>query len=321
VIESATVFTLTLNPAVDEAVSVDEFVHGAVNRCQLDALDAGGKGVNASRVIHRLGRETVAFGFLGGVTGAMIRERLDDEGVAHAFDDVEELTRLNVMLYERRTGLRTRLYLPGASVMPHDLARVRKRLEATRSGAVVVLGGSIPPGLASTTYRDLVAWLKSRGVLTVVDASGVALAEVLPAHPTVIKPNAEEAAEIVGFPVVSDVDALRAARELQRRGAENIVISMGAAGAIGLDNTESFKAIPPAVTAKSTVGSGDSMVAGLAIAFAEKNGLEEGLRLGTAAGAATAILEGTHLCRRKDFERFYTLVKMHRTVPCLEMSS
>jgi 1-phosphofructokinase family hexose kinase len=315
------IFTVTLNPAVDEAVSIDEFVHGAVNRCRLDALDAGGKGVNASRVMHRLGRETIALGFLGGVTGEMVRERLDEEGVAHAFDDVDELTRLNVMLYERRTGLRTRLYLPGASVTPLHFSRLRKRLEAAHAGTVVVLGGSIPPGLASTTYHDLVVWLKSRGVRTVVDTSGAALAEVVTACPTVVKPNAEEAAEIVGFPVVSDDDALRAARELQRRGVENVVISMGADGAIGLDDTESFKVIPPPVTAKSTVGSGDSMVAGLAIAFAERSGLEEGLRLGTAAGAATAMLEGTHLCRRKDVERFYTLVKIHRTVQCLKMSS
>jgi 1-phosphofructokinase len=308
------ILTVTLNPAVDEAVSVDEFVHGSVNRCRLDALDAGGKGINASRVMHRLGRETIALGFVGGVTGAMVRQRLDEEGVAHAFDGVEELTRLNVMLYERRTALRTRLYLPGASVAPQRLMQLRKRLALTPAGGVVVFGGSIPPGLASTTYHDLVAWLKGRGVLTVVDTSGAALAEVLAAHPTLIKPNAEEAAEVVGFPIVSDTDALRAARELQRRGAENVVVSQGAAGAIGISGTDSFKAIPPSVTAKSTVGSGDSMVAGLAIAVADKMGLEEGLRLGTAAGAATAMIEGTHLCRLQDYERLCGFVEIRRSI-------
>jgi 1-phosphofructokinase family hexose kinase len=308
------IVTVTLNPAVDEAVSVDEFVHGAVNRCRLDALDAGGKGINASRVMHRLGRETIALGFVGGVTGAMVRQRLDEDGVAHAFDNVDELTRLNVMLYERRTGLRTRLYLPGANVAPERLAHLRKRLALTPPGAVVVLGGSIPPGLPSSTYRDFVAWLKSRGVLTIVDTSGAALVDVLAARPTLIKPNEEEAAEIVGFPVVSDADALQAARELQRRGAENVVVSQGAAGAVGLNGTDSFKAIPPTVTAKSTVGSGDSMVAGLAIAFAEQSGLEEGLRLGTAAGAGTAMLEGTHLCRLEDFKRLRAFVEIRRSI-------
>jgi 1-phosphofructokinase family hexose kinase len=306
------ILTVTLNPAVDEAVGVDEFVLGAVNRCRLDALDAGGKGLNASRVMHRLGRKTIALGFVGGVTGEMVRERLDRERVQHAFDDVEELTRLNVMLYEASTGRRTRLYLPGPHVDAVHLEDLRTRLEQAPSGGVVVLAGSLPPGLPQTTYRDLVRWLHTRGVGCVVDTSGAALASALEAGPALVKPNEEEASEVLGWTVAGDEAALRAARELCARGAGSAVVSQGEAGAVGAGASGCWKAVPPRVVARSTVGSGDSMVAGLAIALNESLGLDEGLRLGTAAGAATAIVPGTHLCRTEDVNRLLPQVELRR---------
>jgi 1-phosphofructokinase family hexose kinase len=306
------ILTVTLNPTIDEAVAIDQLELGSTNRCQLDALDPGGKGLNASRVIWRLGRKTVALGFLGGVTGEMVRDRLDAEGVPHDFDEVAELTRLNVMIYERATGRRTRLYLPGARVEPGQLADLRRRLGEVPPGGVVVLGGSLPPGLPVVTYRDLIQWLKEREVRTIVDVSGPALAAALEAGPTVIKPNVEEAVEILGQPLVDEADLLQAAHEFQTRGAANVIISQGARGAIGVSPDGAWKAIPPSVVARSTVGSGDSMVAGLAIAFNEDLDLAEGLRLGTATGTATAIIPGTRLCHPEDVERLFPQVQVYR---------
>jgi 1-phosphofructokinase family hexose kinase len=301
--------TITLNPAVDEAIAIDEFALGDVNRCVLGSLDAGGKGLNASRVIRRLGRETVALGFVGGVTGAMIRARLDEECVPHAFDDVPKLTRLNVMIYERRSGRRSRIYLTGARVEPARIADLKARLKEIRCG-VVVLGGSLPPGLPDSTYYDLVRWLRARGVRTIVDTSGTALMRVLPARPALIKPDVEEAAHLLGRTIANDDDAFSAADQLRRLGAENVVISQGADGAVGVGPQGSWKAVAPAVVARSTVGSGDSMVAGLAIALNEDSGLGEGLRLGTAAGAGTAITPAAHLCLREDFDRLLPQVRL-----------
>lgn len=304
------ILSVTLNPAVDEAVTIQEVVLGSINRCRLGSFDVGGKGINASRVIARLGRATIALGYVGGVTGGFIRSSLDAEGVAHAFDDVDEMTRLNVMVHEITGDRRSRFYLPGARVEPERIVSLQTRLEAANAGDVVVLGGSLPPGLPETTYADLVRWLAERGILTVVDTSGAALAHALEAGPTLIKPNVEEAGEVLGRAIEGDDEALAAAHELRRRGAQSAVISQGAAGAVAAGLGGSWKAIPPTIVALSTVGSGDSMVAGLAIALHEGSGLAEGLRLGTAAGAGTAVTPATHLCRLEDFRRLLPQVEL-----------
>lgn len=288
--------SVTLNPAIDFALSIDAFVVGGTNRCRLDAIDAGGKGINASRVIHRLGRPTMAYGFIGGETGSLLRRCLDAEGVPHDFHVLDEMTRIDIMVYVAASGQRSRLLLPGARVEYRDLAHLKAQLAAIGPHTTVVLGGSLPPGLQPGVYAELVDEFNLRGARTILDTSGAALELALKAHPTLIKPNVEEAACVLGRSLKGDADVLQAALELQRRGACSVVISQGAEGAIGIGPDGVFKAVPPQIEAKSTVGSGDSMVAGLAIALDEGLGLRSGLSLGTAAGAATAATAGTHLC-------------------------
>lgn len=297
------IITVTLNPAIDEAIAIEEMRLGALNRCALDAVDPGGKGLNASRVISRLGRSTLALGFVAGVTGALVRSRLDAEGVPHAFDEVDGLTRINVMILEHALARRTRLYLPGPRVTAADLGRLYARLEPIARGAVVVIGGSLPPGLPPAVYGELVEWLHGRGARTILDTSGEPLERALSAGPGLIKPNLEEAVELLGRPIVDDDDAVAAAATFRGLGVDRVVISQGASGAIGVDASGAWKARPPAVLVRSTVGSGDSMVAGLAIAMSEGLGLAEGLRLGSAAGAATCAVVGTQLASRGDVER------------------
>jgi 6-phosphofructokinase 2 len=288
--------TITLNPAIDFALSVDRFVVGGTNRCKLDAVDAGGKGINASRVVHRLGRRTMAYGFAGGETGNLLRRFLDAERVPYDFEPLAEMTRIDIMVYVGASGQRSRLLLPGARVGSGDFENLRVKLAGIGANATVVLGGSLPPGLDPDVYTELIEAFRARGVQTILDTSGEALAAALQARPALIKPNVEEAAEVLGRTLCGDAEILEGALELQRRGACSVVISQGADGAIGVGPEGAFKAIPPPIEARSTVGSGDSMVAGLAIAVDERLGLQTGLRIGTAAGAATASISGTHLC-------------------------
>lgn len=307
---SRVITTVTLNPAIDEAIAVDEFRLGEKNRCSLENLDPGGKGINASRVILRLGGSTIALGFIGGVTGQLLRARLDDEHVMHAFDHVDDATRINVMVYERRSGRRTRVYLDGPHVPIEKLASLRMRLAQVSAGSIVVLGGSLPPGLHPTLYKEIVAELHAQDVRAIVDTSGAPLEAVLAAHPLLIKPNVEEVEEILGRSLPDDTAVLAAARELQARGAENVVVSQAERGAVAVGPGGAWKAFAPLVTASSTVGAGDSMVAGLALALNAGSGIVEGLRLGTAAGAATVMVSGTHLCRAEDVDALLERVRI-----------
>lgn len=308
-----TITTITLNPAIDEALSIDAIAVGETNRCNLDCFDPGGKGINASRVIRRLGRETMALGFAGGITGALLRARLAEEMVPHELLEAPGSTRVNVMLYERTNGRCTRLYLPGQPLASEHLDALRRRLRSLEDGAVVVVGGSLPPGLPVETYRELCGWLRERGARVFLDTSGPPLDAALASKPWLVKPDIEEAQELLGYTITSDADALRAASELRARGPRYVVISQGKNGAVGVGPEGAWKTVAPLVAAQSTVGSGDSMVAGLAIAFAEDRGLAEGLRLGCAAGAATALRIGTHLCDVADIERLLAEVTVE---PC-----
>jgi 1-phosphofructokinase len=304
--------TITLNPAIDFALSVDRFVVGGTNRCKLDAVDAGGKGINASRVVHRLGRSTMAYGFAGGETGNLLRRFLDNERVPYDFEEVDDMTRMDIMVFVAASGRRSKLLLPGARAELANFANLKVKLARIGAKETVVLGGSLPPGLPAGVYAELVEEFNARGVQTILDTSGDALAIALAAQPTLIKPNAEEAGEVLGTALTTDADVLKGALELQRRGARTVVISQGARGAIGVGPDGAFQVIPPAIEARSTVGSGDSMVAGLAIALDEGLGLHAGLRVGTAAGAATASIPGTHLCNAAqvaELEQLVTITK------------
>lgn len=302
-VQTASITTLTLNPALDQAVAIDALLLGCTNRCSLDALDPGGKGINASRVIARQGRPTRALGFIAGPTGALLRSRLDAEHVDHELLEVDGATRINIMIYERGTGRRTRILMPGPIVEPARLADLWAKLEGVGAASVMIVAGSLPAGLPDTTYRDLVRGLAARGVRTIVDTSGSALLRALEAKPFLIKPNVEEAEEALGRPLPDEASLFGAADELRRRGARYVVISRGPDGAVASGPDGAWSALPPPVDARSSVGSGDAMVAGLAIAFNERRSFEDGLRLGTAMGAATAMTPGTHLCEHADVER------------------
>lgn len=292
----ATIWTVTLNPALDEAITLDSLVRGSVNRCAFAGLDPGGKGINASRVIHRLGRPTMAFGFTGGVSGGFLASALDAEGVPHAFDSVAGFTRVNIMLYEVASAERTRLYLPGPAVAEDDYLRLLSRLDVVAPHDIVVLGGSVPPGLPVSTPARLAEWLHERDARCIIDTSGEALALALAQRPLLVKPNVEEAQEMLGRTLHTEDDIIEAARELRELGAQYAVISRGDLGAIGAGPDGIYTVLPASMHLSSAVGAGDSMTAGMAIAFNEGMTFEAALRLGSACGTATSMTSGTKLC-------------------------
>ncbi len=306
------IYTVTLNPALDESITLDGLDAGATNRCAFNALDPGGKGINASRVIHRLGRGTLAFGLAGGISGGYLSSALDREGVPHDFETIDGFTRVNVMLYEQLSHELTRLLLPGPTVTRAHVLAIARRLEIVAPSEIVLFGGSLPPGLPTETYAEFIVRLYDRGIRCIIDASGAALAAALEANPLLVRSSVEVAEEVLGRRLQTDDAIVDAVSELRVRGAHYAVISRGALGAIGGGPEGIFNVIPPSKLASSAAGAGDSMTAGMAIAFNEGLSFESALRWGSAAGTATAMTQGTTLCDPREVYRFIPSVRVER---------
>lgn len=304
------IVTVTPNPAVDQTAWVERLAPGEVHRVLETHVDPAGKGINASRMVHRLGWPTIAFGFLAGDTGNIIRRALESEGVQFHFVPISGQTRVNQTVVEQ-SGQATSFYGPGPSVTPAAIASLRGLIEVWLPACrVLVLAGSLPPETPLDLYAAVVRVARAQGVKVFVDADGEALETAVAAGPDLIKPNAAEAERLLGRPLGDERAVAAAAHELNERGVGTVVISMGARGAVCAQGGRAWLVRPPSVERRSTVGSGDAMVAGLAVSMARGDAVEDGLALGAAAGAATAMSEGTALGRREDVDALLPRVEV-----------
>lgn len=300
------VLTLTMNPAIDVATSVDAVVDERKLRCQPPRQDPGGGGVNVARVIHRLGGDTDALLLCGGPTGETLVELLRAEGIDCRPVAIRGATRMNVSVYEESTHHRYRFVMPGPELEEGEWRRALAELETLAEGAgYVVASGSLPPGVPEDFYARVAEVAKRRGARLVLDTSGVPLRAALGSGVFLVKPNRAEAEALAGRPL-ADAAALEAfAGELVGRGAaETVVISLSQDGALAVARDARVRVPAPAVKPISTVGAGDSFVAGVTLGLARDLSLLDACRLGAAAAAATLISSGTELARREDAERF-----------------
>ena len=291
--------TVTLNPALDKSIYVDELHPNDTNRITKIEVDAGGKGVNASRVLKELGSKTLALGLLGGQTGRFIEQVLNHEGIPTDFVQVAAETRTNIAVQEASGAPPTTFNEPGAPVTETEIeALFNKVREVARKSCMVIFGGSLPPGAPKDIYRKLVATAQEEGAKAVLDSDGEPMAQGMQAVPYMIKPNKDEVQRLVGVKIDSLDDAKQALNNLAQTGVKLVVISMGSQGAIAGSDGGIWHAVPPKVKVVSTIGSGDSMIAGIAHILCTEGSIEEALRWGTAAGAATAMTDGTTICSR-----------------------
>ncbi len=280
------IYTVTCNPALDYVIQVGDLQLGETNRASTAQFYCGGKGINVAIVAARLGLSVCALGFVAGFTGDALQQMVERTGVNTAFIPLREgNTRINVKLKGQQE---TEINAGGPAVDAEALQQLYTQINALQAGDTLVLGGSIPPTLPQDLYARIACQIRGKDVRLVVDATGGALKAVLPYRPFLIKPNLRELEELVGR-TLTDMDAVtNAARELQLLGAQNVLVSRGANGALLLDSDGNIHIVDAHVgTPRNTVGAGDSMVAGF-LAGIEK-GYTEALRLGNAAGAATAF--------------------------------
>lgn len=299
------ILSVTLNPSVDHALFLDELKLGDTNRIQRTERDAGGKGVNLSRVVAELGAPTMATGFLGGGPGDYVRGVLDRQGVSHCFVQVQEDTRINFSVEDDSGRPPTTFNERGPNVNEAELSllfeEVRRRLPKVRW---LALGGSLPPGVPVDAFASLIQLGREHGVRIALDADGDPLAHGLAAGPDFVKPNAKEAGRALGREIATAEEACEAAHELQTRlhAAHShhpiVVVSLGADGAVMACRDGVFRGISPSVEVHSTIGSGDSLIAGMLWSIEQGKPLPEALRWGLACGAATAASGGSDIARR-----------------------
>lgn len=292
------IYTLTFNPALDYAVYPSSLTLGKTNRSTKERIDFGGKGINVSYVLHQLGEPTTALGFVAGFTGEALCAMLEETGVRCDFVRLERgMTRINVKIKGERE---TEINAAGPEIPQQALDALCEKLDRLTAEDTLLLAGSVPATLPRNIYETICARLAERGVRLAVDAEGELLRSVLKYHPFVIKPNRDELSALAGRELTSDADIEAAARELQTMGARNVLVSLGGDGALLLDETGAVHRAP-AVGGKpvNTVGAGDSMVAGFLSGV--RQGYEYALRLGVAAGGATAT--SLSLASKEEIER------------------
>lgn len=287
------IVTVTLNPAVDKTLIVRRFTPGQTNRATIHRVDVGGKGINVALNLKNMGCEVVATGFVAAGDRAGVVAALTHAGIEAAFVPVAGDTRVNLKIIDSLDGMETEINEPGFMVPPESIAALADMLRrlATRA-SVIVFSGSLPPEAPPDLYAQLIALAGAQGVLTVLDTAGAALAYGLAAKPDLVKPNRAEAEELLGECIGDETNLATAARRILALGARSVVISLGSDGALGLASDGMWRARPPALAVRSTVGAGDAMVAGLAYGLMQSQSSREALRLATAASCAAAAASG-----------------------------
>lgn len=285
------IYTVTFNPALDYIVFLDDMKLGDINRATRESIFYGGKGINVSTILNTLGLETTALGFVAGFTGKAIEEGLASLGIHTDFIHLPEgNSRINVKL---KHGDETEINGQGPVITDEAIEALFAKLDTLTEDDILVLAGSIPNTLPEDIYEKILARLEEKRIRIAVDATKDLLLNVLKYHPFLIKPNNHELGEMFHTVCKTKDDIEHYAKELQKMGARNVLISMAGDGAILItEEGETIQMGTPKGKVINSVGAGDSMVAGFLAGYLKNGSYEEALKTGTAAGSATAFSEG-----------------------------
>lgn len=304
--------TLTLNPAVDATYNIDKLVPDQKAHAQAVRYDPGGNGINVGRALKTLGAHAHNFCVTAGEVGQLFQRLVTPQLEHFHAEHIAGETRINVTLLERQTAAQYEVSAIGPTLSEGHLEKITARFIAQCENGIGIVTGSVPPGVSDTIYGELTTRIRERGGRAVVDTYGALLRHTIPAAPFLIKPNRYELEQYCGKELPTLTDVATEARVLQRNGIDYVAVSLGKEGALlcGPDNT--YYAIAPAVKINSTVGAGDSMVAGLVFAFAHQQTPEQALRLGIACGTGTACHPGTDLFSANEIEPLLNAIAMRR---------
>ncbi len=298
------VLTITLNPAIDVSTNIPSLLPEKKLRCSAPVFEPGGGGVNVSRVLHRMGYPSTAMFMAGGHTGKFFQNLVEKEGIETLVVPIEGGTRQNLIVHDASNDLQYRFGMPGPVVQEREWRDCLSMLVTAKDFSYVVISGSNPSGVPPDFYAEAADIVKEKKSKLVLDTSGEALKFALSEGVFLAKPNLGELSHLVGATELDAKSVVEAARTVINQGnAEILVVSMGAAGAMLITANEHYHEPAPPIKIKSTVGAGDSMVAGLIIGMQKTTSLREVLKYGVAAGTAATITAGSGLCTQENLDK------------------
>jgi 6-phosphofructokinase 2 len=303
------ILTITLNPCIDKSTIVPQLIPENKLRCTEIVWEAGGGGINVSKALQKLEVESIALFPSGGHNGNLLCSLLRETGIKFHVVDSKVESRENWVVWESSTNHQFRFTFPGRPVESDALRPLIDQISSLRP-QYIVASGSLPPGLPDTFYQSIVRTAHQTAARCIIDTSGSALQALRGEKPFLIKPNRNELAQLVHRDQLSEEEITPAARQVIQDGyAELVVVSLGASGAWLVSKDQQFYCKAPAVEKKSTVGAGDSMVAGITFMLAQEHGLAEALQFGVACGSAATMNPGTQLFDPKQAFRLYEQIR------------
>lgn len=308
------VVTITMNPVVDVSTAAKVVVPVKKTRCEPPVYEPGGGGINVTRALKKLGFDSLALFMAGGKSGDRLRQLLREESIDFKVVETEESTRENLMVMDNTSGEQYRFVMPGPHIKEPEWKEVLRLLDEVRPRPdYVVASGSLPPGVPDDYYAQVADWCKKNDVSMVLDTSGPALKLALEKGVYLAKPNLREIGEMLGKEKLTGMELDEAAMEILAKGyARVLIVSLGAQGAMLAWQDSIEYVVPPVMPVESTVGAGDSMIAGVLSGCIRGFWPEKAIRYGVAAGTAATMTPGSELCRRSDTDKIFEWLNIDR---------
>lgn len=309
----AKILTVTFNPVIDKSTTIPALIAEKKLRCSAPNFEPGGGGINVARAIRKLGGEATALYLAGGYSGVFLNELLKREGVATRPLEISRHTRENLIVLDCSTNQQYRFGMPGPEIEEAEWQACLQAIESEEGVEYIVASGSLPAGVPTDVYARIAAIARRKGARLVVDTSGEALQQAAREGVYLLKPNLSELSSLVGKEEIHAELVDDVAREIINKGECEIVLtSLGPMGAMLVTRDEVVTITPPVVKKRSTVGAGDSMVAGMVLSLSRGQPVAEAAKYGVASGTAATMNPGTELCRLEDVEKLYKLIQSKR---------
>lgn len=302
--------TITANPSVDRRYNIKKLEENTVQRTSVYQATAGGKGINVARVINSLDKKVAAMGFLGGNSGDFIYNELKDLNIENNFTKIRENTRTCINIIDENHKS-IEILESGPEINKKEKLRFLDNYKNNITNyEIITISGSLPTGIEKEFYKKIIKIAKQYNKMVILDSSGRALKCGIKAKPDIIKPNKNEVEDLVGFSLETEKDYLKAGKNLQSMGAKNIALTLGKEGMYYLTEKEAYKVGIPEVKAVNVTGSGDSVVAGLAIALQQDMDIKRMLKFSNSCGVANAVEKKTGFVILQNVKKYMKEIKV-----------